>query len=81
MPVHARSTSHLRPSTGGARYLWGGALTPSTGITQVLGWGFVPARGALAPGGRFLGGTGVSWGPGLYLRKRFGAGGGSPVFI
>lgn len=34
MPIRARSTCHLRPGTGGARYLWGGALAP--GITRVL---------------------------------------------
>lgn len=34
MPVHARSTCHLHPGTGGACYLWGGALAP--GITRVL---------------------------------------------
>lgn len=38
MPSCARSTCHLCPGTGGAHYLWGGALAPSTApsITRVL---------------------------------------------
>lgn len=44
------------------------------GITRVLSGdaGLCLLGGAPRPGQRLLGGIGMSWGPGLYLRKRFG---------